>query len=474
MGIRTQALSDLYSRYRDAFSASWAARKSMEPLIRNRYEAEFLPATLALQETPVHPAPRVAMWLIIAFAFLALIWSLLGHVDVVATATGKVVPDSRSKVIQPMETASVRDIYVRDGQLVRAGDTLIELDATTAGADIERLRHEHLSTLLEILRYDALLQAEELKAEPILLSLPEGVDKPRSLAEQRWVSAQFFAYQSRIQQLEAVIARRDAEARATRALLNKLQETLPIVRQREEDYRGLLEKQFVSRHQYLELKSMLIEQENDVVAQRERLSEIEALKIEAEREKASTIAETRREWLDKLNESERRALSAAQELVKAENRGKLMSLVAPVDGVVQQLAIHTLGGVVTSAQVLMVVVPQDSPVEIEAFLPNKDVGFVRPGQQVEVKFETFSFTKYGTVNGEVISVSRDAIQDENLGLVFAIKVKLDEESIAVEGRQVALSPGMAVTVEVKTANRRLIEYFLGPLLRYSNESLRER
>lgn len=263
MGARIQALGDLYNRYRNAFSASWAARKAMEPLARNRYEAEFLPATLALQETPVHPAPRVAMWLIIAFAFLALIWSLLGHIDVVATATGKVVPDSRSKVIQPMETASVRDIYVRDGQPVRAGDILVELDATTTGADIERLRHEHLSTLLEAVRYSALLQADELNTEPVLFPIPEGVDKVRSLAEERWVAAQFFAYTSRIRQLEAVIARRDAEARATRALLNKLQETLPIVRQREEDYRGLLDKQFVSRHQYLELKSMLIEQEND-------------------------------------------------------------------------------------------------------------------------------------------------------------------------------------------------------------------
>lgn len=474
MGARIQALGDLYNRYRNAFSASWAARKAMEPLARNRYEAEFLPATLALQETPVHPAPRVAMWLIIAFAFLALIWSLLGHIDVVATATGKVVPDSRSKVIQPMETASVRDIYVRDGQPVRAGDILVELDATTTGADIERLRHEHLSTLLEAVRYSALLQADELNTEPVLFPIPEGVDKVRSLAEERWVAAQFFAYTSRIRQLEAVIARRDAEARATRALLNKLQETLPIVRQREEDYRGLLDKQFVSRHQYLELKSMLIEQENDLVAQRERLAEIEALRVEAERDKASAIAETRREWLDKLNEAERRALSVVQELVKAESRGKFMSLLAPVDGVVQQLAIHTLGGVVTPAQVLMVIVPQDSPVEIEAFLPNKDVGFVRPGQPVEVKFETFSFTKYGTVDGEIISVSRDAIQDEKLGLVFAVKVKLDEDSIMVDGRQVNLSPGMAVTVEIKTSKRRLIEYFLSPLLRYSDESLRER
>src|SRR5690606_11326872 len=163
-----------------------------------------------------------------------------------------------------------------------------------------------------------------------------------------------------------------------------------------------------------------------------------------------------------------------QELVKAESRGKFMSLSAPVDGVVQQLSVHTLGGVVTPAQALMAIVPKDTPVEIEVFLPNKDIGFVYPGQQVEVKFETFSFTRYGTIGGEVISVSSDAIQDERLGLVFGVRIKLAKDKIPVDGRVVSLSPGMAATVEVKIGKRRLIHYFLSPLMRYADESLRER
>ncbi|MGL5632280.1 MAG: HlyD family efflux transporter periplasmic adaptor subunit, partial [Azovibrio sp.] len=133
-----------------------------------------------------------------------------------------------------------------------------------------------------------------------------------------------------------------------------------------------------------------------------------------------------------------------------------------------------VGGVVTSAQPLMVIVPQDNPLEVEAFVPNKDIGFIRQGQSAQVKVETFTFTKYGIVEGEVVHVSSDAIQDEKLGLIFSARVRLKKDTIWVEDRPVKLSPGMAVTVEIKTGKRRLIEYFLGPLIQYSSESLRER
>jgi hemolysin D len=161
-------------------------------------------------------------------------------------------------------------------------------------------------------------------------------------------------------------------------------------------------------------------------------------------------------------------------LVKAENRSRLMRLTAPVAGSVQQLAVHTVGGVVTPAQALLVIVPGDNPLEIEAFVENKDIGFVRTGQTAEVKVETFPFTKYGTLPGKVVQVSSDAIQDEKRGLVYAARVKLDKATLDVDGKTVNLTPGMAVTVEIKTGKRRIIEYFLSPLMQYKAESLRER
>jgi hemolysin D len=163
-----------------------------------------------------------------------------------------------------------------------------------------------------------------------------------------------------------------------------------------------------------------------------------------------------------------------QEHLKADTRGKLMKLTSPVDGTIQQLGVHTVGGVVTPAQPMMVIVPRDNALEVEAFVENKDVGFVKAGQDAEVKIETFQYTKYGTIHAKVISVSHDAINDEKRGLIYLARVKMDRSTINVDGSEVNLSPGMAVSAEVKTGKRRVIEYFLSPLLQYGHESLRER
>jgi hemolysin D len=178
--------------------------------------------------------------------------------------------------------------------------------------------------------------------------------------------------------------------------------------------------------------------------------------------------------LDQHNLAAQKAASLQQEWVKADQRGQLMRMTAPVAGTIQQLAVNTVGGVVTPAQPLMVIVPTDNVLEVEAMLPNKDIGFVNPGQEAEVKVETFPFTKYGTLHGIITQVSSDAIQDEKLGLIYATRVKLAKDTLQVEYKLVRLTPGMAVTVEVKTGTRRVIEYFLSPLMQATSESLRER
>lgn len=475
MGIRFNAVCDLLARYRAVFREAWQQRKQLEPLLRERHEAEFLPAALALRDTPVHPAPRATMWLILVFALLTLCWALLGHVDVVATASGKIVPDSQVKVIQPLEVGTVRAIHVRDGQRVRSGDRLIELDPTETAADVERVRQDVMSMRLEIARNLGLLRAQEeggVLLGEAFAELP--LESGRLRAEHRLLEGRFGAYLSRLAQMDAEIAARAAEYRSIAAQVAKLKETLPIVQARVDDYRSLLDKKFVSKHGFLEVEQTRIEMQRDLLAQQERLAQIAASRTEAEKQRMYFVAESRRDWLDRLQEAEQRVASFEQELLKAENRGRMMILTAPVDGVVQQLAMHTIGGVVTQAQPLMVIVPGENPLEVEAMLPNKDVGFVHAGQAVEAKVETFSFTKYGTLSGQITHVSPDAIQDENLGLVFAIRVRLDSDVMNVDGRSVRLSPGMAVTIEVKTGSRRLIECFLGPLIQYADESLRER
>ncbi len=469
------ARDKLIERYRQAWRHAWRNRQAMDAPPRLNHEVHFLPAALALQEAPVHPAPRIIQWLIMAFAVLTLIWACAGEIDVVASATGKIVPSGKSKVIQPMEAGVVKAIHVHDGQTVRYGELLVELDTQITRADVQRLQAELLAAQVDSARADALLDAIEQTHEPVSLAtrIPQASIAQQASA-QRWLTGQYLELKSALEQSDADIAQRTAEIQAAHVRVAKLQESLPIAQQLAADYKRLLDRAYIAKHAYLEKEQQRLDQERELAVQQTRVLELQAARQQAESRRQSVLAQTRRAMLDLLHESEQRAAGLQQELSKAEQRNRLMHLTAPVDGTVQQLAIHTTGGVVTEAQPLMVIVPSNQPVEVEALLENKDIGFVWPGQEVEVKVDTFTFTKYGVVKGTVQSISDDAIEDQRLGLVYSTRIQLKDNSILVDSQRVPLSPGMSIRAEVKTDKRKVIDYFLSPLRQYVNESLVER
>lgn len=467
------AWREVLARHGATLRHAWALRRQIDGLPFRRDEAEFHASALALQRSPPSPVPRVAAWLLIGFAAIALLWAVCGKVDIVAVAPGKIVPSGRSKPIQAIETASVAAIHVQDGDAVRAGELLLQLDATAAAADIDRITNELTVVRLQSLRARALLDAMSSGQRPVL---PAAADLPPDRRQEaiRQVDAQFAEHQSALARLAADIERRRAELQSTQALLRKLEQTLPIVRGRAQDYLDLQQRQFVSRHAWLEKEQARLELENEANAQRSRLDEIRAALRESESQRSALVAETRRQLVDAAADGEQKAESLRQELVKAQLRRRLMDITAPIDGTVQQLAVNTVGAVVTPAQALMLLVPGQQPVEVEALLENKDVGFVKFGQPVEVKIETFPYTRYGTLPGIVAQVSPDAVSDDTHGLAYQAKIRLDRASLEIDGTHVPLQPGMAVVAEVKTGRRRVIEYFLSPLMAHTSESLRER
>lgn len=477
MGItaRIAACFDLLQRYGIAFGGAWRQRHERATEPRLPYEAQFLPAALSLQETPVSPAPRIAMWLLILFAVLAVVWSVYGRIDVVATAHGKIVSNDRTKTIQPLETGVVRAIHVTDGQSVRTGEILIELDATTANADKERITGDLTVLRLQVARAQAMLAALVTGKPPSLdMQSLAGIENSKITESQRLLRAQFEEYRAKLARNDAERAQREAERRSTQERVRKLEQTVPIARQRAADYRNLIEQNFVPQHGYLDHEQVRIEQEADLATQSSMLEEIDVAWQSTRAQRAEIVAETRRFNLDSATDGQQKLAVLEQELKKAIVRAETLHLVAPVDGTVQQLAVHTIGGVVTPAQPLMVIVPRDHPLEVEAFIENKDIGFVKADQEAEVKVETFQYTKYGTIDANVTSVSHDAINDEKRGLIYSTRVKMKKSNLLVDGTEVKLSPGMAVSVEIKTGKRRVIEYFLSPLIQHTRESLRER
>jgi hemolysin D len=471
--VHLQAWADLRSHYSQVFAQAWANRHVTDSKNLQPHEAQFLPAALALQEAPISPAPRIAMWLIISFCVLTVLWASFGRIDIVATAQGKIVPNQGSKIIQSLAVETVKAIHVIDGQHVKAGDLLIELDGTTTQADIDRVANDLVEQKLQIARAKAMLNGLASNTEPVL-QRPSGASDSQFLEAQHLLTGQYAEYQSKLALLAAEINKKQAEQRSTQEIVNKLQRSLPISQQRAQNFKQLADNDNVPKDAYLQREQQSMDQAGDLATNRSRIKEIAAALAATEEQKKALLAETNRTHLDSLNEASQKASALEQELIKAKSRNDSMRLVAPVDGTVQQLAIHTVGGVVTEAQALMVIVPTDVAVEVEAFLENQDIGFVNAGQQAEVKVQTFPYTKYGIIHGTVTSVSNDAINDEKRGLIYSTRVKLARSTMMVESKEVNLSAGMAVTVEIKTGTRRVIEYFLKPFLEYKNESLRER
>lgn len=468
-----QPWRDLAARYRAAFAAAWAARATMQSPGRRRDELEFLPSHLALIETPVSPLPSWSMRAIALMVALGFCWACLGRLDIVAVAGGRMVSSSRTKVIQPTETAVVSAILVRDGQYVTAGQLLLTLETVGADADDRQARDTLATAMLAAARHRALADAVQQGRPPRLPTLP-GIEPARLAAEQALTDGQWQAYRARHQALEAAIAQRTAEAATVRALISKLTRTLEIARARERDFLDLARRQFVSRHAYLDKQQQRIERQSDLAAQQSHLAEIGAALARQRQEHTAHRAEFRQTALDQLRDADARIQQFQQESRKTAWRRSQRRLTAPVSGTIQQLAVHTVGGVVTAAQPLMAVVPDGDVLEVEARVENKDIGFIRPGQPAVIKVESFPYTRYGHLNGVVDSVSQDALLDERLGWVFQMRIRLARDTLTIDGSRVALRPGMAVQAEIKTGRRRVISYFLSPLQEHAGESLRER
>lgn len=464
---------DFVKRYRTVFEAAWKVRREMDPPTRSNDERAFLPAHLELIETPASPTGRWTMRIIVGMFCVAVTWAALGKLDIVAVAPGRTVVDSRTKMVQPSEMAVVRRILVRDGQQVRAGDLLIELDATATGADFAKAGDALINARMTAMRQRALAEANGRSRVLHFQPVP-GVPEARVAAEQALARSQLDALQARRHNVEALIAQRRAELETTQAGIRPLDESARISRMRAEDYGRLVEGNYVGRHDYLLREQERIAAERDVATQRNRVQEIRSALLAADEELRVLVADFRQQTLDGLRTAEEQIGQMTQEVSKAGRRDRLMMMRAPVSGTVQQLAVHTVGGVVTPAQALLVVVPSDEALEVEATVLNKDIGFVRPGQPVTVKVDSFPYTRYGYLSGKVVSVSHDAAQDEKLGLVFPARVKLDRAALEIDGITVRLSAGMSLTAEIKTGKRRVIDYLLSPLHQHTTESLRER
>jgi hemolysin D len=457
---------------------------------------QFMPAALEILETPASPVGRAIGGLIILFFAVAIVWATFGHVDIIATAQGKIVPTGRTKTIQPLETGIVAAIHVQDGDKVTAGQILIELDRTVTQAEWKHVASDLIASQLDVARLVALRDAFDKGTIPPNIAVPTGASQSDVVRTRSSMRSQAGEQVAKLASIVRQIEQKKAEAESVTATIAKIDASMPLVEETASIRKKAMEIQYGNHIAYLDAQTRLVEQQNERLVQQRKLVEIAAARQALEEQIEQTKAGYEHQVLNDLSDAEKKVAELSQDLIKAEQKTEEQVLRSPIDGTVQQLAMHTVGGVVTPAQQLMIIVPAESHLEVEAMISNRDIGFVSVGQQAEVKIDTFNFTRYGLLQGKVVSVSQDAIvrdkpnqkpQDKKLGgalsdtsepdgqeLLYSAGVSLDRTQMQIEDKMVSLAPGMAVTVEVKTGQRRVIEYLMSPLLRYKQESLRER
>lgn len=450
---RWQAYKELATRYKDTFFFFWKERNSMRSRMLHEDEAQFLPAALAIQETPPSKTLRVIAWVLISMVIIVVLWSIFGKTDIIVNAQGRVIPSERIKTIASIETARVVSLHIQEGQQVQKNQVLMQLDTSILDAERDKALGGRDAAVIALVRNQALLAAIQNQQLPMLPKRSAvnsqynvQIDQDKWHIAQEHVQGQYLDYQAKYKRLSGDIAHH--------------QRALPLANKQAARYRALAASNDVSRDAWQDKERARIE--------------LQAQLQQALNQRNALTAETRKLALDQMDEARRIAQANAQDALRASSAGKRLTLKAPVTGTVQQLSVHTIGGVVPAAQPLMQIVPTKGAMEIEAFIENKDKGFVHAGQEANVKVATFEYTKYGTLPGKVVHVSEDAIQDEKRGLIYAVKILLERTSLQVNGKEQTITPGMAVNVEVRTGSRRVIEYVLSPLMRHGRESMKER
>lgn len=410
-------------------------------------------------------------WSVSIALFLFVLWSLWADFDITVSSVGSAIPSAKTKVVQALEVGRVVAIHVKDGDVVVQGQRLVELDATLATADREKSGQDAEDAHLDVLRLGAQLKG--------VTQLPQPADGASAVAVERQkhlLMSRVGEQQQKMAVLTQEVARKSADLATTLASIKKIEDALPMLQQRLTMRDKLWKEGFMAEVAVIESRLEVSTQVNELAVLKERLKESQSALKAAELAKSQAQAEYISRVSAEMTDAQRRMHAGHQEFVKASYREAYQVLTAPISGTVQQLAVNTVGGVVNATQGLMTVVPKEGGIEVEAQVLNKDIGFLRVGMPVAVKLDAFEFTKYGSLQGVVQWVGADAVKHEQLGQVFPVRIVLKQTKLPVDvdGNHPEIRIGMSVTADVAIGKRKAYEYFLGPLLKYKNESLRER
>ena len=421
---------------------------------------EFKPLLIEIEDKPLNPLGRIILYLVLATMVFGTAWLILAKVDVVVSAQGKVIPSGEIKILKPLESGVVSKIFVKESDRVKKGDILIQIDPTVTDASLSSKQDDLAVINSDIALLYALINESNLSKDEINKLNSSQLNLYNS--QRQILASTYESNKAKLNSAKLDIKANESEVNRLSLLLNK-----------EEEAKVRLQKvlDLIAKKEYEEVSKNIInlKEQRDIALYRLKESNKKLEEIIEENEKA--IKTIKSNWIETSlsKEKEKRELSAQINAILFSN--KTQQIKSPVDGFVGKLLVHTEGGVVSPNDNLISIVPSDAPLIIKANVLNKDIGFLKLGQEVAVKIDTFSFQKYGLLHGNIIEISKDAIEDEKLGLIYEIKIKPKSLDIKVDGEIKRLEIGMSVIAEVKTGKRRVIELFIYPIIKYMDEGL---
>ena len=440
---------------------------------------DFLPSLVRLQESPPSPLGRRVLAASLIFLVAVLLWATFGRLDIIAVADGRLVPDTYVKIVQPTDSGVVKEILVKEGEEVKTGQVLMRMDAALSESDLKALSADYQNKRIALRRIDA-----QLAGTPFTRRADDAAELFAQIYAQFLANRQ--AYENALAQERATLEKAKHDLAAAEQVQKKLAQTLPHYRQQEAAYEKLTRDGFAGRLMYTDKQRERIEREQDLRAQEEMIASARSTIAQEEKKIAQIGADYRRQLQTERVDIAAQLEKAREELAKQEHRNRYLELRAPQDGVVKDLATHTIGTVTSPGTILMTLVPRDENLRAEVWVKNDDIGFVRKALPVKLKLATFTFQKYGMVQGEVAHVSADSAdrsaapatqgpaKSAGEPLAYRTLVDLKHQFLDVNGEKFRLAPGMQVSAEIHLGTRTVLEYLLSPVQKAFHEAARER
>ena len=422
---------------------------------------EFKPVLSEIEDSPVSPLGRFTFWIIVAIMIVTVLWLTIGKVDIVVSARGLIIPDGEAKIIQPLDTGVISKILVKEGDFVKEGQPLMEIDPATTEPELESVQKNLEDTLLEIKRLNATADGNEFDTTNEI--------SETALIQQNLYNASMSAIKNKVEAKKIDLSKTEDELNATRAELSAKKQILGAKIDQEQRMKNVID--VIAYEDYQNILNEIKTLNAEVTKLNYQIKELNSQKVQILKEIDAIEDEFKATNLEKLADKTKAANELKSNADQIIFRNTKQTITSPCDGYVDKLFIHTNGGVVTPAQQLFAITPSGTPLLIKATVLNQDIGFVKEGMKVSVKIDTFNFQKYGMIEGEVKTVSKNSIQDEKLGPVYEVYITPLTHTLKVEGKDEPIRTGMSLSAEINVGKRRIIEFFIYPLIKYLDEGM---